>query len=106
MTTAPSIPLGTVPSPGELRESGRIAISVVGLVKRGDAAQLHALMGTLSLRELALSLGALGALTNAMADQLDSVCLGQGLPLLANDMLRQWLNSLDGLPLDDGQVHD
>lgn len=50
------------PTPQERRETGRIAVSVVELVKRGQAEPLHALLGTLSLREVALTLGALGAL--------------------------------------------
>jgi hypothetical protein len=70
-------------------------VSGVGSWFAKDSDAPHALMGTLPVRELSLAMGALGALVNAMDDQLDTVCLGQGLPPLAHDMMRQWLAVLD-----------
>jgi hypothetical protein len=67
----------------------------VELVRRGQAEQLHLLLSTVNLRELALCLGSFGALVNAFADQLDSVCVGQGLPIMSTDIMRQWLATMD-----------
>jgi len=75
-----------------------LAISIVELVRRGDASQLHLLLQSMSLRELALSVGAFGALVNAMGGQLDAVCLGQGIPPMATDILRQWYATMAQVP--------
>jgi hypothetical protein len=96
--TMPPIALGDMPTPNERRETGRLAISIVELVRRGQADELHLLLSTINLRELALCLGAFGALVNAMGDQLDAVCIGQVIPPMATDILPQWLASLDQMP--------
>jgi hypothetical protein len=92
------VALGDPRSPSERREFGRIAITIVELVRRDQAEQLHLLLSTINLRELALCLGAFGALVDAMGDQLDSVCVGQGIPVMATDCLRQWFATLDHVP--------
>jgi hypothetical protein len=93
--STPAVALGEMPSQSERRESGRIAASIVELVKRGAprAEPLHALLGTLTLRELALTVGALGAVVCAYGDQLDSVCLG-GVKNLKSDSWDDPLGSL------------
>ena len=97
-----TIALGEPPPNGsERRESGRLAISIVDLVKHGDAVQLHALLTSVTIRELAFTLGALGALVCASLDALDALAIGQGLPVQASDLLRQWLEVIDHLPADD-----
>jgi hypothetical protein len=102
------VALGDPPTPNERRETGRLAISIVELVRRGDASQLHLLLQSMTVRELALTLGSFGSLVNAMGDQLDSVCTGQGIPVMATDCLRQWYGSMVQVARapHDGQMHD
>jgi hypothetical protein len=118
MDTDTRVALGDMPSRSERIESGKLAISIAQLVRQGRMDDWHLLLSGMTIRELALCLGSLGALSASFADCYDNICVGQGLPALSGDVMRQWLNLLETLPVsgdpigcepwstDDHQIHD
>lgn len=95
MTTA-IVALGEMPNEHERAEAGRLAVSIVEPVRRRPtgAADLHSLVSTMTLREYAHTLGALGALVQVFADQLDELAVASGLPWQSGDIMPRAHNAL------------